>query len=621
MAQSVFMKKLRDKMRIIFFIVAALFVGMMVFQWGMDIGGSTFSNKNIIAVVKEGKKTMKVDYADYNKEVENQVQNLVSRSQNVDDFVSEDLREQAFHTLVNRELLAEQFKLKRTEGATGKEIYERLKRNPPDWIQKQPGFLTNGQFDYKKYLTYLDNPQVDWRPVEQAVSANLPFDKLRTLIATVTYITKFEVRDQFLAEKTKIKGEYIVFDPEKIIVPIDTTEAVLRKYYDENKTKLNDRDFVKFKYVSIDYLPSAKDSAEAESEIKSVKERLDTGDEFENLATIYSDDLQTAQNGGELGYIRRGMLVPEFEAAATKLDSGQVSAPVKTMFGWHVIKSLGRHIEIDSLSKKADTLWHVQHILVRVQPGIETDDSLSELAKQIREEAISAGIEKAAQKHNLQLYRTPEIGAFDPIPGIGLRTMLNTFAMHEGIGSVPEVTKSNGKYFILQTEIAAPKTFRDFTQARDFIKYKLSKAAREERAKIDAASANARVQNGESFAEVAKAYGAQYDTTGMIGVYENTGAAGFAPRLTGALSYVFVKGMLTPPLVDSDGKVYIGKLIDRIDAKMEEYSTESERIRQGMYRAKRDNAYQQWFSHLRQGAQIEDMRLDYFGSVAEAKTK
>ena len=76
---------------------------------------------------------------------------------------------------------------------------------------------------------------------------------------------------------------------------------------------------------------------ETEGEAIALIDRLKAGEEFAALAQEASSD-SSAANGGELGWFQSGMMVPDFEAAVVALEAGEVSAPVQTQFGWHVVK-------------------------------------------------------------------------------------------------------------------------------------------------------------------------------------------------------------------------------------------------------------------------------------------
>lgn len=76
---------------------------------------------------------------------------------------------------------------------------------------------------------------------------------------------------------------------------------------------------------------------DSKQEADLLKSKIDNGESFEALAKKYSK-CPSGENGGDLGYFERGQMVPAFEDAAFKLPVGKVSEPVKTQFGWHLIK-------------------------------------------------------------------------------------------------------------------------------------------------------------------------------------------------------------------------------------------------------------------------------------------
>ena len=80
---------------------------------------------------------------------------------------------------------------------------------------------------------------------------------------------------------------------------------------------------------------------DTKSEADIIKAKIDNGESFEVLAKKYSK-CPSGSEGGDLGYFERGQMVKSFEGAAFKMNSGEVSSPVKTQFGWHIIKIYDR---------------------------------------------------------------------------------------------------------------------------------------------------------------------------------------------------------------------------------------------------------------------------------------
>lgn len=109
---------------------------------------------------------------------------------------------------------------------------------------------------------------------------------------------------------------------------INITDEEIEKYFEENKESFVVKEEVKASHILV----------ESEEKAKEVKAKLDAGEDFGSLASEYSTDEGNKEQGGNLGFFERGRMVPEFEEVAFSLEIGKVSDPVKTEFGYHIIK-------------------------------------------------------------------------------------------------------------------------------------------------------------------------------------------------------------------------------------------------------------------------------------------
>jgi peptidyl-prolyl cis-trans isomerase SurA len=98
------------------------------------------------------------------------------------------------------------------------------------------------------------------------------------------------------------------------------------------------------------------DDTEARKRLLALRERIVDGDDFAALSRAHSDDKGSAINGGSLDWVTPGALVPPFEEAMNKLEINQVSQPVQTQFGWHLIQVLGRENQDNSDQFKKDKI-------------------------------------------------------------------------------------------------------------------------------------------------------------------------------------------------------------------------------------------------------------------------
>jgi peptidyl-prolyl cis-trans isomerase C len=117
------------------------------------------------------------------------------------------------------------------------------------------------------------------------------------------------------------------------------TDEAMHKVYDDAVKQMAVEPEVHARHILIRAAPDdEKASKAAEDKIKAVIVRLKNGEDFVKVAEEVTEDPSGKANGGDLGYFTKDQMVPEFSNVAFKLDKGQISDPVKTQFGWHVIK-------------------------------------------------------------------------------------------------------------------------------------------------------------------------------------------------------------------------------------------------------------------------------------------
>ncbi|MGA8968832.1 MAG: peptidylprolyl isomerase [Pseudolabrys sp.] len=117
------------------------------------------------------------------------------------------------------------------------------------------------------------------------------------------------------------------------------TNEAMHQVYDEAVKQIAEEKEVHARHILF-RAPSGDDKAakQAEDKVKAVIVRLKKGEDFAKVAAEVTEDPSGKANGGDLGYFTKEQMVPEFSDAAFKLETGQISDPVKTQFGWHVIK-------------------------------------------------------------------------------------------------------------------------------------------------------------------------------------------------------------------------------------------------------------------------------------------
>lgn len=211
---------------------------------------------------------------------------------------------------------------------------------------------------------FLNKAQIDSIPLsEERVDAELE-KRIRYFAAQFGGVKPMEefygkTVSQIKADnREKIKNGMLVNEMQsKVLKDVKVSPIDIKKYYNEMAAE-DSLPFYSAEVEVAQLVIEPKVSKEAKQlayeKITELRERIINGDNFNSLATLYSDD-GSAAKGGELGFFTRGQMVPEFEAAAFKLKPDTISKVIETKYGYHILKLIDR---------KGDNI-NVRHILVR----------------------------------------------------------------------------------------------------------------------------------------------------------------------------------------------------------------------------------------------------------------
>ncbi|MDA8162680.1 MAG: peptidylprolyl isomerase [Desulfobacteraceae bacterium] len=163
-----------------------------------------------------------------------------------------------------------------------------------------------------------------------------------TLLALKAREMKLDQDPEFKARLEDLKNSLLAQEMirKEVDKDIKVSDAEAKSYYEKNKAEFSQPEMIKASHILIRVPAGADEKAwkEAEAKIKDIKSKLDKGADFAQMAKQYSEDPGTKDKGGELGFFPKGRMVPDFEKAAFSLKPGQISGPVKTSFGYHLIK-------------------------------------------------------------------------------------------------------------------------------------------------------------------------------------------------------------------------------------------------------------------------------------------
>jgi peptidyl-prolyl cis-trans isomerase SurA len=174
---------------------------------------------------------------------------------------------------------------------------------------------------------------------------------------------------------------------------VKLTRREVEEFYQAKKDSLPGiKAAVRLSHVLINIAPGDAAVQAAKVKIDTLLRRVRSGEDFANLARLYSEDPGSAAKGGELGFIQRGDFVKEFEETAFALQPGEISGVVRSPFGFHVIQLIDRRGE----------KVNARHILVRLSTSASDEKTTETFVRQLRDDVLAGKIsfEEAAKKYS-----------------------------------------------------------------------------------------------------------------------------------------------------------------------------------------------------------------------------
>jgi peptidyl-prolyl cis-trans isomerase C len=165
---------------------------------------------------------------------------------------------------------------------------------------------------------------------------------------------------------------------------VDVTDQEIEEFYQAHQDRLKMPSKIRAQHIFVKLDPRAPEAtqAAARKKINTAAEKVKNGDDFGVLALKYSEDPNTAQKGGDLGYFGKGDLLPEFDQAAFTLDPGQVSPVVQSRVGLHIIKITDKKDPV--VPPLADIKTQVAQLVQLEKGNNEMEKIVAELKKKAK---------------------------------------------------------------------------------------------------------------------------------------------------------------------------------------------------------------------------------------------
>jgi peptidyl-prolyl cis-trans isomerase D len=583
------------------FVFFAFVVGFLLFDTSGLIGRDVLNATTPVASVN-GRDIL---YNDWYQRVQRQLegeQQRAARSLTQDEV--RQIEDGVLDQMVMERLLAQEYR-RRGITVTDDELREFARFAPPDWLRTSPELQTEGRFDPEKYRRLLASPVARQQGLlsglEQYYRSEIPRQKLLEQLASGLYVTDAELWRSYQDSHDSAQVSYVALRPPPNLRP-DTTisESELRQYFDAHKSEFERQGRAWLSVVSIPRTVSAADSAAIRARAAALRAEIAAGATFEDVARRESADTVSGANGGDLGRGTRGRFVPEFERAAYALEAGELSQPVLTPFGYHIIK-------VDE--KTGDTLA-LRHILVRIQPSDSSAVRIDRLADQLA--GLAAGsdqpakLDTAAQRLSLRIDRVVAQQGEPATSNGRIIPSVSAWAFDgRKKGEISDLFDAEDGYYLARLDSIAPGGEPRFETSRAEVVARVTHERALDRL-MPQAEQLARSAAQSSLEAAARERQLQVAQTPMFTRGGSVAGLGQLTKATGA-AFGLPVGAVSAP-VRTDDAVFVMRADRRVNADRTKWEAQRTVQRQRQLQEMRQQVVQQFMQDLRKSAKVEDHR-------------
>lgn len=502
-------------------------------------------------------------------------------------------------------------------------------------LHQNPLFYQGGQFvgmqmyqSLVQQYTGMSVPQF-----ETQMRQSILLQKLRDAVTDEVQITPAELHQAFLDRNQKARINYVLLEPTQFFSAVKTTPQALNAYFMANRAKYKMPEQRQVKYILIppdavksqvqvsaselqNYYTQHLTDYQVPDEVKAahilfkttgetpgqekqtlqlaqkVLTQVKSGANFADLAKKYSQDTGSAQNGGELGWIKRGQTVKAFEDAAFSMKPGEISNLVKTEYGYHIIK-----VE----DKQTAHLQSFGDVKASIQAALEKQalqQAQSALAGKIEDElkASPQDFDSVAKQNGLESGETPLFAYDQPVPDLGNNEAFENLAFQlppDTPGEPIQVPK--GTAIIMVSKIV-PEHLPELSE----VEPKVEQDYRDDQAKVltaqEARQFAAQAKNGD-FAKIAQSAGYKVqesqDFTGQDQVQDTIPASAVSSAFT-------LKPGQTSSAIAIGSTYIVFQVVSHTPANEADFPQQKSTLASQLLEQKRDLAFQIYRDSLKQ---------------------
>jgi peptidyl-prolyl cis-trans isomerase D len=593
---------MRSAAKYIWIILIVAFVGSFLLYETSGLAGRAPVTTTTSVGSVNGQEILLTTWQNAVTSLETQQQQQLGRGLSLDERKT--LEDRAFSELVNEVLLQQEY-TRRGISVTDDEILRAARVAPPPQAQQSPDLQTNGQFDLEKYQRLLASPMARQSGMlaglESYYRTEIPKQKLFDQVASGAYLSDERLWQVYRDRHDSATVSYVVLRPTLLTdTLVSVTDAEISRYYDRNMKRFERSGRAVLSLLTVPRTVSARDSADARARADRLRAEVVAGAKFEDVAKRESADSGSAVGGGALGKKGKGAYVAKFEEAAYTLKVGEISQPVLTQFGYHVIRLNGR---------TGDTL-DLSHILVSVgqsdSSATRTDRRADSLASKAASQEDGTKFDDAAKALGLT-----QVGVVatenEPLSFAGRYVPSVSAWAFSGVrpGETSDLFDSPEAYYVARLDSLTAGGQQPLAEVKTEIRRRLSRDKRLEKLRPIGEQIVASAKSSTLEAAAAAKNLTVERSTGFSRVQPVPGLGQYTPAIGAAFAAPI--GQVSGPFTGQDALIVL-RVEGRTDAQRPAFESEKTTQRAQMMQGLRQQRVEEFLTNLRQSVKVDDNR-------------
>ena len=596
------LQSMRSVAKYIWWFLVLAFVGsFLLYQTSGLSGRSPVTTTTAVATVN-GEEILLTSWQNAVSNLEQQEQQRLGRGITLDERRT--LEDRAYDELVNEVLLQQEFK-RRGITVTDEEILEAARLAPPPQATQSPDLQTDGQFDLKKYQRLLASSVARQSGMLVGLEAyyrtEIPKQKLFDQVASDVYMSDERLWQIYKDRHDTAQVSYVLLRPESLTdTAVTVTDAEIGQFYERNRKRFDRPGRAVVSLVNVARSVTTADSLGAKVRIDRIRAEIAGGAKFEEVAKRESNDSVSGAAGGNVGKVWKGRLTPKFESAAYALKTGELSQPVLTPFGWHVIR-------VDS--SRRDTL-DLRHILIVIgqtdSSATRTDRRADSLAAKAANQQDPKLFDAAAKSLGLTAASVVAIEK-EPLNFAGrVVPSVSAWAFSGAqIGETSDLFDSPDAYYVARLDSLSTGGAQPLAAVRDDIRRRLTRERRIEKLRPMAVEIM-NTAKGSTLEAAAAARKLTMETSQSFTRVDPVPGLGQFNQAVGA-SFTIPVGQVGGPVTAADGLAII-RVNRRAETVRATFESQKSQQRGQLTQSMRQQRVEEYMGSLRESVKIQDHR-------------